>query len=498
MIADELRESGETVRESRVEMTLSKRKCAKLNKKIREKRRRRGGPSHVHLSATAVTNAEKKDMNIAKSLCGNVLACLRLIAERNVERLPSGPSQLSVVLSADGYNPGNSFKSHLARQRFSLGLWSPELGVLGTITVRDQHKLLARSWFLTTFVDQMNLVKGAKLRLQEGKVIITFSFDALAGDHGELWSHFDKVGGSGHKSTFCSTDLNDWPNHLHECKRLTLQGMHAAGFPCFLRSLMSEKCLAVAPPLHDLKGIGLLILERSMVKDVVSKKVTGHDNCTNFTGEQTRHMIEELSHLSTGRERFLAEAYQVLVFFRTNDVNVSFWKEKEKFGLMYGLSLLTFHIFCLVLQQTYPDILLGAGNTYVHSMGHAFDEEEVVPFALLDETFERQNGQRKKWYNTICSPQTAEQTMMFCELTQGSSRVDEVNSERPVPIILRKDVVSCCTECIPEQWDTFTARVTKAGLSHLFLSRKGAVEFGCDKSIGPTAHLHICFCNSSF
>ena len=227
---------------------MSLRDCERLGSLVR----RETGIS-MGLSYPLLVKHEAPLRLMTPSLLGNMRGCLEFLLRAFPIR--SGRPPPTVMVTGDGYTPGSL--QGKSRQRLAIALTD---GITASrfLTVCDRHKPLFYEWWMLHALGQIVAVQ--KGIFTKGPCSFSITQFRLGGDHLELWSLFKGVGGTGHRSAFCLTGIDERLEYLHDCHRCSIQEMDAAGFTCSIASKFSNPVYTVTPPLHDTKGVMRLIL----------------------------------------------------------------------------------------------------------------------------------------------------------------------------------------------------------------------------------------------
>jgi len=463
-MASQAAEIGQSIIQHRAEFRLSRRGLAKLQKTIRKDFSRKNPDSKSPLFGLSRGAVSRKEANLvaqAQSLVGNLEKCVRFLLEEVYEYVNERPVILS--FSADAHNPF-PLNKRTARHRVSVGLYG--VPARYALNLSDKPKARASAWWTDVFIPDVKRLTSDILFIKDKEIrIVARSFLA---DHGEYWTRFHGCGGNSQKSVFCTEDVRKNPFPYHSCRRLTMEEMAHEGYVCDLSKVMHKNSYAQPPPLHDLKGIGISLF--SHTESWVSLKdhfFPCSNEPSNFTGSQVREMMRYLFENGTPTEKTISALFDVLVFFRFQNLNIGFWSfntpQRKK---MYVFSLFIFHALCVIVSVIHPGLLNSAGSTYWHSMYHAFDRESDVPFTLSDEHFEHINGMRKKWY-TCCSKLHAQRDLMIFELQ--TRKIPPPPSQTRPPHILTMNELRCCRRCLDhESWSGISAKLRLVNLESWF------------------------------
>ena len=447
---------GETLTEKRHEIGVSVRTLGRMSKAIRDAAANCGAPLPRHnLSRNVVSRNEQGLRQTAVSLNCSVEMCVKFLLHEAFDQLPdNGPAEFVIV--SDGYSP-NPLNSSASRFRVAIGLVVKKPHPL--ITLLDAKKEPARAWCSTVMLEDLRNVGNCIFHPRDKKCIRPV-FKYLAGDHAELWANFQGMGGTGHRSAFCSHKMTTSAFPLHCCQRRTILQLHSDGFPCSKAHCMDENAYTITPPLHDCKGLAEVILSHSTFKNILFEKVFGKSDVNNFTAKQGRELMRHLQEVTCPTARLQAHTFAMIVSFRYNDGNILHWKFGESKLFLFGL--FSFHLLCVTLDTSSPGCLCGPGAAYIHSTNHSFDREDQVPFSLLDEGFERENGARKRWHGRSTGSRV-EVDLLMREL---ATRVCPVEEDGEAPSYFGKfDELVVCLLCFGHpSWEDLQDRLCMSGL----------------------------------
>eukprot|EP01061_Rhynchopus_euleeides_P044884 TRINITY_DN7911_c0_g1_i3.p1 TRINITY_DN7911_c0_g1~~TRINITY_DN7911_c0_g1_i3.p1 ORF type:complete len:618 (-),score=6.79 TRINITY_DN7911_c0_g1_i3:397-2250(-) len=424
--APTVRAVASLILENRMQLNLSLRECSQIGALIHEKTGVTAG-----LSYATVAKKEGACKELATSLVGSIPQCAAfLLAKYPAENSTTPPT---IVVTLDGYTPGNAFRSRNTRQRLAIGL---SCGVIATrfLTVSDKKKAVFHNWLVCCGLPQISEMQN-EVFISKNHRIPLRRF-VIGGDHAELWGLFRGCGGGGHRSAFCTTDVSTHISNLHGCERLSLQEMHAAGYTCSIAGRFIEAAYTLTPPLHDIKGmINMITLTvrggLHAIEDVLGS--TGG----NMTGGQAREVLALLMRRTHGQELIVCRAMQVLVYYRFQNIPVHYQADATGVYAKDVLwAVLSYHIMLFLLEWAKKGTTC---NAYAHSAGHWFDAVDAHRFDLSDEYFEQMNGERKRWAAST-SPQTMERDFESFELQVKHMNDNKKRPPPPLPPVRREQV----------------------------------------------------------
>ena len=267
------------------------------------------------LSYKTLAKKEAVLKKCADNHVGNITLSLALL----LSTLPTVTVAPFVLISADGYKPGNAFRARTGRQRVAVAL-SNGLDASRYLTVCDKRKPAYYRWWVFNGLQQL-------VAIQEKTYVtplrsVPLRLFKLGGDHCELHSLFSGVGGKGHRSAFCATPIDSRIEFMHRCKRLSIQEMDAH-FPCNVAAKFVQPCYTVTPALHDTKGIIAIIAQALPGGAAATVEVLGREG-GNMTGSLARDILYLIRRRARGNMHVVCIAMEVLIFFRYQDIPVRF------------------------------------------------------------------------------------------------------------------------------------------------------------------------------
>lgn len=310
---------GNLIAENRMKLGLSMRTCEELGALIKEKT-----GCNMGLSRKILAEREEPFKSLACNYLGNLEASVLFLL--NTFRVKEGSDPPTILLTMDGYKPGNAFRSHTSRRRLAVGLMNGTQAS-NFLTVCDRRKAAFYEWWVFSLLPAISRMQTC--HFQKKECLFRLRVFRIGGDHAELFSLFQGVGGKEYRSAFCATKIDDWLDHMHCCPRLSLQQMHAKGFECLLSARFEEPCFTVTPALHDIKGIIRIILNclpgACRVEEALLGKTGG-----NMTGTQSRQLVRNLRSQVQGNKLLLCEAVGLFFFVtRTSRFGFSTLKESK-------------------------------------------------------------------------------------------------------------------------------------------------------------------------
>ena len=301
------------------------------------------------LSHKVVAKEEAPLRDLAERQVGRADVCLSFLLRRFPYK-PAGNGPV-VLIGLDGYNPGNSYRKRTARMRVSISIMQDAIATR-QLTVADKRKPQYHLWYIFNFLPTLQRLQIQKFNRREN--LIAFRTFRISGDHCELSSFFEGVGGGGHRSSFCASNIDDRIEVLHNCERLSVLQMHNKGYTCHLSErFLTDCCHTVTPGLHDTKGITRLLVDAVPNGRRVEKRVLG-GNKNNLIGTQARLMVNTLLHETSGPEHAACAALEQMISFRYQDVPYRFFRTSEggsaEVRSHFVYSLLGYHLMMFLLE----------------------------------------------------------------------------------------------------------------------------------------------------